>query len=155
MVRLYAQPNSCRPRPERGDIALLSGVGICKPHLAHRRVGSAPLVHACANRDSEFSLTNVGCHVTLPRGSCPCNEEDDIENTTEPFARTAWQDIERQRSISSDAGNFCNRSGRSQSFLALRKNHRLSRLLRCTLHFRDGSIVCITAPQHRCPLHPS
>src|SRR6202048_1184637 len=28
-------------------------------------------------------------------------------------------------------------------------------LLRCTLHFRDGSIVRITAPQHWHPLHPS
>ena len=31
----------------------------------------------------------------------------------------------------------------------------LSRLLRCTLHFRDGSIARITASQHFCPLHPN
>src|SRR5262245_57442685 len=31
-----------------------------------------------AKRDNEFSPSDVGCHATLPWGSCPCNGADDI-----------------------------------------------------------------------------
>src|SRR6516165_3165528 len=34
--------------------------------------------NAAANRDYEFSSLDMECHVTLPRGSCPCTRRDDI-----------------------------------------------------------------------------
>src|SRR5262245_65554662 len=44
--------------------------------LRTRREG--PRGCRAAKCDNEFSPSDVGCHATLPWGSCPCNGGDDI-----------------------------------------------------------------------------
>jgi hypothetical protein len=49
---------------------------------------------------------------------------------------------------------LCDGRGRNGLLSARPRKSTSSRMLRCTLHFGNGSKARITAPQHCCPLHP-
>src|SRR5262249_49805398 len=59
-----------REHAEKADTIGLPGV-----LRAHRE---RPRGSRAAKRDNEFSPSDVGCHATLPWGSCPCNGGNDI-----------------------------------------------------------------------------
>src|SRR5262249_55018227 len=76
----FAQPlqESCRPLAigrRRGPTQEPDDRHL-RPLLGARR--KRPCHRHPAQRGYEFSASDVGCHATLPWGSCPCNKGDDI-----------------------------------------------------------------------------
>src|SRR5262249_47785990 len=71
------------PRDAGLPLLIVSGQVHERTDAAHSlaRLGvrrDRPRRYRAAERDNEFSPSDVGCHATLPWGSCPCNGRDDI-----------------------------------------------------------------------------